>query len=76
MGRIGPFYDINGAAAYCGYTPEKIKIILELYGVPGYGDDENRFAAADLEAMMVTAKRNANDKRRQHNRVPMPDLEV
>lgn len=51
----GPFFDLAGAAKYCGYSdPQHFARLMKEHGtVPRRGPCNNRYAASDLDAWMV-----------------------
>lgn len=52
MGR-GAYYDIKGAAEYCGYRcPSHFGQMLREYHIPLKGSKQNRYAQSDLDIFM------------------------
>lgn len=50
----GPFYNLEGAAEYCGYrSPEHFSELLGDFVVPKYGPKKNRYARSVLDAWMA-----------------------
>lgn len=50
----GPFFNLTGAALYCGYeSPEHFSELIRGFVVPKYGPKKNRFAKSVLDAWMA-----------------------
>jgi len=50
----GPFFNLKGAAGYCGYeSPEHFSELLGGFVVPKFGPKKNRFAKSVLDAWMA-----------------------
>lgn len=50
----GPFFNLTGAAQYCGYeSPEHFSELLRAFVVPKFGPKKNRFARSVLDAWMA-----------------------
>lgn len=50
----GPFFNLTGAAQYCGYeSPEHFSELLRGFVVPKFGPKKNRYAKSVLDAWMA-----------------------
>ena len=50
---LGPFYDLERAAEYCGYSASYFAKIIKKFSFKRYGPSKSRFARADLDRFMA-----------------------
>jgi hypothetical protein len=50
---LGPFYDLEHAAEYCGYSASYFAKIIRSKNIKRYGPSQSRFARADLDRFMA-----------------------
>jgi len=56
MNQLGPFFTLNDAAEYCGYSREHFGRLATEYQLKRYGPAQNRFARTDLDRWMADPK--------------------
>lgn len=44
--------NVNNAAKYCDYSPERFRRLVKQYSIPAHGPKHSRFDRADLDAWM------------------------
>jgi hypothetical protein len=52
MTQLGPFFTLNQAAEYCGYSREHFGRMAAEYQLKRYGPAQNRFSRLDLDRWM------------------------
>jgi len=50
---LGPFYDLERAAEYCGYSTSYFAKLIRKKSIKRYGPSQSRFARADLDHFMA-----------------------
>ena len=50
---LGPYFNLNDAARYCGYAPSYFSRLLKANGLPRYGKAKTRFSKTDLDRFMA-----------------------
>lgn len=50
---LGPFYDLERAAEYCGYSISYFAKLIRKKSIKRYGPSQSRFARADLDRFMA-----------------------